>query len=179
MSHRHELDHASEGDLVGTQPAAAARQALSQEALNLARGRQPNPSKSVEAPQNGGATPSCLFADAGLSGDKRPEAAAKNDVIRTHRYADGTTITDYANGDSVKTSSEGSKVTTKKDGTMIFQDRDGKVNMVVARDGTIRQFDHKKGTTTTEYPDGTVIIDERNGTKTRLNRGFLRAGKAP
>jgi hypothetical protein len=178
MSHRHEFDHANEGELVGSRgtAAASARAVLSQEALDLARDGQQNSPRQLEAPQKLiGATPGCLFADSGLSADK---AAARNDVIRTYRYKDGTTITDHANGDSIKTGPEGSKVTTRKDGTMIFQDRDGKVNMVVAKDGTTTQIDHKKGTMTTEYPNGTVIIEEKNGTKTRLNRGFLRQGSA-
>jgi len=162
--------------------AAAASEAFSQEALDFAGTGQRNSPTRIEAPPGTlGATPSCLFADGGS--DRKPEAAPKpeaprNDVIRTLTYKDGTTISEHANGDSIKTSPEGSKVMTRKDGTMIFQDRGGKVNMVIAGDGSITQIDHKKGTTTIEYPDGRVIIEEKNGKMTRLNRGFLRTVKS-
>ena len=181
MSQLHEIDQVRQGDRIGDKGAAAeaARETLSREAFDLATSRrQQVPNQLDAAPFTKGATPGCMLSYvADIPRDKKTEPAAENKVIKTYRYSDGTTISDLANGDSVKTSPEGSKVTTKRDGTMTFQDRDGKVNMVIGKDGTTTQYDHKHGTKTTEYPDGRVIIEEKNGKKTTLNRGYLRTGK--
>ena len=181
MSQLHEINHVSQGDRTGEQGDAAeiARETLSREAFDLATPLRHRAPKQLDAtPGAAGSTPSCMLPEyPEPSRDSKSERAIENKAIKTYRYPDGTTITDYANGDSVKTQPEGNKVTTRRDGTMIFQDRHGKVNMVVGRDGTTSQYDHKRGTKTTEYPDGRVVIEEKNGTKTQLNRGHLSAGK--
>src|SRR5262249_23210637 len=75
MSRWYEFEQPTHGDLDGKQAttAAAAREALSQGALDLARtGERKSP--QVEATQFSGATPSCFFADVRLAADGKLEA---------------------------------------------------------------------------------------------------------
>ncbi|HEY9871112.1 MAG TPA: hypothetical protein V6D08_18240 [Candidatus Obscuribacterales bacterium] len=158
-------------------------QALSREAMDLSIAKlQRNPDRRSSANEAKGGTPACILPQLELPSEKNGKIAAGKDanlaqqrqISRVFKYSDGTTITDYTNGDSVKVTPEGNKVTTRRDGTMISQDKDGRVSMIVERDGTTTMFDHKKGTKTTERPDGKVIIEGKDGTRTTIDRKSLK-----